>query len=1057
MRTFASRLGWAACLALLPLVASAQTSGIAGEVRDTTGAGLSEVTVEVTSPALIERVRSALTDGSGRYSITNLRPGVYTVTFALSGFRSVIRENIELTSDFTATVSADLRVGTVEETIVVTADAPVVDVQSVTTRTIMTRDMLDSLPTGRNIQAVGIMIPGTSLALGGGGALSRDVGGSGSLQQSPLQYRGSGDTVQTIEGLRLNNLCAQGAFSGVYWNDASFQELSYVTGADSAEMGQGGIRVNMVPKDGGNSFMGAIQGNVADGTWAADNCGSSGPGLACSRENLTGDTTYNSRNYLTNVGSIKKVWDFNPSIGGPLVHDKVWFNYTFRYWGVSKTVSDSFGDRNPSPFVYDPDPSVLGVDDGHIVSHAGRLAWQVSRVDKVSVYHDNQRKDRNHWGINALVPPDASAIQVTPTSFVNVTKWSRTQTSRLLLEAGVGIYDQEYTEIYQPSVTGANQKVWDLAAIRNARVYTLCDTSNTTCTNPSGQRRIAAAWDNPGDHFSLLRTFSGSASYVTGSHNIRLGAALTNGDWRLARQWTGDVAPIEFTSGAATAVTLRLPYDRRNGIKADTGIYAQDRWTVGRAALNLGLRYDWFMGESKESDVLPSQFNSGVHFSKCPDGVNDASAGCVGRVQNWKDLSPRIGVAYDLFGDGRTAIKGSVARYVAGQQIAVADDINPVGALGLTDRRTWRDLDNNGLPINTATGAIQFNELTDSTSTPTFGRNIPTTAYDPAVLNGWFKRGFNWEYTLSAQHQLAVGTSINGGYFRRKFGNQTVTDDLRYDPSSYDGPFCINAPSNANLPGGGGYQVCGLYDLKQSVVDQRLPANQLVRFSDDFGGETNIYQGLDINIDQRFERGAFIRAGLQATSRTFDNCNLAKGGYDVQTLAVTQTHETYTDGTTYCHREYPFRPDAKVLGSYTLPLDIMLSGTYQFTRGVQTGGNGPSILATYTLARTAFADPAVSNKGSALNTAVATKSVQLMREGLDYGDENLHQLDLRASKRFQFNRYRIRFDFDVYNVLNSSWPYTVTTAFSTAATSAYLRPTNVLQSRFFKIGGQFDF
>ena len=500
MRTFASRLGWAACLALLPLVASAQTSGIAGEVRDTTGAGLSEVTVEVTSPALIERVRSALTDGSGRYSITNLRPGVYTVTFALSGFRSVIRENIELTSDFTATVSADLRVGTVEETIVVTAEAPVVDVQSVTTRTIMTRDMLDSLPTGRNIQAVGIMIPGTSLALGGGGALSRDVGGSGSLQQSPLQYRGSNDTVQTIEGLRLNNLCATGAFSGVYWNDASFQELSYVTGADSAEMGQGGIRINMVPKDGGNSFMGAIQGNIADGTWASDNCGSSGPGLACSRENLTGDTTYNSRNYLTNVGSIKKVWDFNPSVGGPLVRDKAWFNYTFRYWGVSKTVSDSFGDRNPSPFVYDPDPSVLGVDDGHIVSHAGRLAWQVSRVDKVSIYHDNQRKDRNHWGINALVPPDASAIQVTPTSFVNVTKWSRTQTSRLLLEAGVGIYDQEYTEIYQPSVTGANQKVWDLAAIRNARVYTLCDTSNTTCTNPSGQRRIAAAWDNPGDH-----------------------------------------------------------------------------------------------------------------------------------------------------------------------------------------------------------------------------------------------------------------------------------------------------------------------------------------------------------------------------------------------------------------------------------------------------------------------------------------------------------------------------------------------------------------------------
>src|SRR6476659_1241641 len=136
----------------------------------------------------------------------------------------------------------------------------------------MTRDVLDIIPTGRNIQTAGILIPGTQLALGGGGALSRDVGGSGGLQQSPLQYRGSPDTVQTFEGLRLNNLCANGAYSGVYWNDNSFQELSYVTGADSAEMGQGGIRVNMVPRDGGNSFHGVVSGNFAPEKWVSDNC-----------------------------------------------------------------------------------------------------------------------------------------------------------------------------------------------------------------------------------------------------------------------------------------------------------------------------------------------------------------------------------------------------------------------------------------------------------------------------------------------------------------------------------------------------------------------------------------------------------------------------------------------------------------------------------------------------------------------------------------------------------------------------------------------------------------
>ena len=188
------------CSALLPAAALAQTSAIAGVVKDTSGAVLPGVTVEASSPALIEKVRSAVTDSSGQYKIDSLRPGTYTVTFTLPGFSVVKRENVELTSDFTATINADLKVGALEETITVSAESPVVDTQSITTRTVMTRDVMDAIPTGRNIQAVGIMIPGTSIAVGGGGALSRDVGGSGNLQQSPLQYRGSGDTVQTIEG-----------------------------------------------------------------------------------------------------------------------------------------------------------------------------------------------------------------------------------------------------------------------------------------------------------------------------------------------------------------------------------------------------------------------------------------------------------------------------------------------------------------------------------------------------------------------------------------------------------------------------------------------------------------------------------------------------------------------------------------------------------------------------------------------------------------------------------------------------------------------------------------
>jgi hypothetical protein len=241
----------------------------------------------------------------------------------------------------------------------------------------MTRDVMDTIPTGRNIQAVGILIPGTSLSLGGGGALSRDVGGSGNLQQSPLQYRGSADTVQTIEGMRLNNLCAQGAYSGVYWNDNSFQEYSYVTG-DSAKWAGWHAREHGAERR-RQQLQGVIFGNYAGESFASDNCAAPGLGQFCTRDNLSGDVTFNKNNTLTNVSDIRKIWDFNPSIGGPIKKDKLWFNFTFRHWGVNKTTQDSFFDSDPSPFVYARDLTRPGIDDGRIVSRAGRLAFQAAR------------------------------------------------------------------------------------------------------------------------------------------------------------------------------------------------------------------------------------------------------------------------------------------------------------------------------------------------------------------------------------------------------------------------------------------------------------------------------------------------------------------------------------------------------------------------------------------------------------------------------------------------------------------------------------------------------
>ena len=189
----------------------------------------------------------------------------------------MVREGIELTSDFTATINVDLKVGTLEETLTVTGESPIVDTQSITQRVVMTAEVRDALPTGRNIQAVGIMIPGTTLALGGGGALSRDVGGSGNLQQSPLQYprlrrHGADDRrpapQQPLRAGRVQRRLLE--------RRRASRSSAMSPAPTRPKMGQGGMRVNMVPRDGGNSFRGSVIANYAGESFGSDNCGSPG-------------------------------------------------------------------------------------------------------------------------------------------------------------------------------------------------------------------------------------------------------------------------------------------------------------------------------------------------------------------------------------------------------------------------------------------------------------------------------------------------------------------------------------------------------------------------------------------------------------------------------------------------------------------------------------------------------------------------------------------------------------------------------------------------------------
>ena len=195
-------------LAAIAVPAGAQTNAvIAGIVRDATGAILPGVTVEASSPALIERVRTTTTDETGQYKVLELRPGVYTVQFTLPGFSSVRREGIEITTGFTATVNAELKVGAIEETVTVSGSSPVVDLQNVKTQVVMTREIVDTIPSGRYFQSLAVLIPGITASGGYSATANQDVGGQSGQAHSALAIHGgrASDMQLQLDGMNTSS------------------------------------------------------------------------------------------------------------------------------------------------------------------------------------------------------------------------------------------------------------------------------------------------------------------------------------------------------------------------------------------------------------------------------------------------------------------------------------------------------------------------------------------------------------------------------------------------------------------------------------------------------------------------------------------------------------------------------------------------------------------------------------------------------------------------------------------------------------------------------------
>jgi hypothetical protein len=1110
--------------------ASAQgLATIAGVVKDASGLVLPGVTVEASSPALLEKSRTVVTDGTGQYKIVSLPPGAYTVVFTLSGFNSVRREGVELAGSFVASINADLKVGNVSETITVTAQTPLVDVQSSTVQKVVTKEVVDAIPTGRlgiNIAALtpGIIL-GTTSNVGTGANVNnlgqQDVGGTVGDTFTDLSIHGSksSEQRQTVGGLSIATIIRFGESTDASPSFTAMQEMSMDTSGADASLAGGGVRLNYVPRDGGNTFRGLMFFTGANNAMQGSNYSTCDidpatvtptfAGRCLTGAAQTKPESLQARGFTTAPGQLKTVYDLNPGVGGPIMTDRLWFFFTLRKNVAQNYVPQNYLNRNfvvgvtnpldlnaaTMKYLADTSQPQQTTYNSWIRQETLRLTWQAASKHKLAFYWDDKFRGALN-SVNTTTSQESVNYQAFWPLSDQMVQYSAPLTNKLLLEAGL---------FHQQVTWGSQIASFDIV---DPMAIGVTDTAPSTpgqlITNYHGRVGAAGTPNHDPNYRSMV-----ALSYVTGAHSVKFGADF-NGGFR----WTYNFSVIPYSlvgnttvnasnpTGAfvPTSVNIRSdgcfdPFNHdgtgvnraavaafrgsdvancpiqfpNSSVPMEAGVYVQDKWTFNRLTLNGGIRFDSFDARLDETDISPSILtpNREAHFDTF-------------KTVGHRDLTAKGGAAWDVFGDGKTALKVSLGKYVVGEALGGgAGNIAEIGPSNLvtTATRNWSDNNGNFIPdCDLANPAAQGptqtggNRTVDTCAAFTgnsllFGGTSPATAVDPDIRFGWGKRPYSWELAVSAQRELTRGISLNGGYYRRWFGNFVVTDDRALTAANF-GTFSLTPSLIPGAPGSTCAAGTGTDCLPASAGGQTLPddlilngfyartgpaiaSNTLQTFSSTaVAGSNQIdhWNGFDVGLNARLGHGVIMQGGLSTGFQTLDNCSVVDPAISGDKALV---EALGTASVVTCHVDYPWLTQIKFLGSYTVPkADVQVGLTYQSIPGINIAG-------TYQAPNSDVARPVAQGGLGVLPTGAlpnGTTVVSIIKPNDMYGPR-LNQLDLRLGKVLRWKRTRSVVSLDIFNLLNTD----TVTALGSNVSGNWLAPSGIVSARLMKISVQADF